>query len=146
MKARNGTGVEIVAGADSSGEELRSLYGWLVEDPEFRGRVRMHTAAPRPGEMGLDTYSMMVDVAAGGGLVMAASVRTLGTVLVTWLKARKNPVDLTLRGTDGAEVKLSAGAVSDLPADGVSQMLDEMARRLGPAEGAPGTRAAEATS
>jgi hypothetical protein len=140
--------VEILAGADSSSEELRSLRSWLLNEPEFQGRVALRAGPPRPGEMGPEDVSMLVGMASGGGLALAtASVRTLGSVVISWLKVRRNPVDLTLRRSDGAEVTISASEVKGLPAGNVSEMLDNLADRLGPvaapaggvpAGGAPG--------
>ncbi|ONH28664.1 effector-associated constant component EACC1 [Pseudofrankia asymbiotica] len=125
--------VEIVADAASSGEELRSLRTWLLNEPEFQGRVALREESPRPGEMGVDTASMVVGLASGGGMALAtASVRTLGSVVISWLKVRRSPVDLTFRRSDGAQVTISASEAKALPVGHVTDVLDDLATQLGP--------------
>lgn len=47
-----GVDVEITTGDASSGDQLRNLRRWLLDEPEFRGQVALREASPRAGEMG----------------------------------------------------------------------------------------------
>jgi hypothetical protein len=124
--------VEILAGGASPGEELRSLLTWLLDEPEFHGRVRLREAAPHRGKMGLDVSALVLAFASGGGAVLATTaLRTLGNVIVTWMKTRTSPVDVTVRWANGAEVTLAADEVNGLSADGVARLLDDLTKRLG---------------
>jgi hypothetical protein len=124
--------VEIVIDGASSGDELRSLQRWLLDEPEFRGRVVLREAAPRQAEMGLDIAALVLAFAGGGGAAFAATTaRTLGNVIVTWMKARTSPVDVTVRWANGAEVILTADEIRGLSADGVARLLDDLTKRLG---------------
>jgi hypothetical protein len=40
-----------ISGPDS-GDETRSLYAWLTDDEELRGRSRLANAEPPPGTLG----------------------------------------------------------------------------------------------
>jgi len=131
--------VEIMTGAGASCDDLRNLRSWLIDEPEFRGRVTLCESSPHAGEMGVETASMVVGLAASGsGLALAsASVRTLGSVVITWLKARTNPVDITMRRSDGTQVTLRAAEVKGLPADEVRRMVDNLTAQLTPPSPGP---------
>lgn len=79
--------VELVVDGDPSGDELRSLRRWLLEVPEFRGRVSLRESAPGPGEMGprLDA----VVLALGGAAERSAEA--LDHTLTAWLTSRRRP-------------------------------------------------------
>jgi hypothetical protein len=122
-----------VAGTASAGDVLRNLRGWLLDEPDFRGRATLREAPARPGHMGPAVDALLLAFAGGGGAALGTeTVRMLGGVLVAWLKARTSPVEVTVRRADGAEVTLSADDVRGLSADGVARMLDDLTLRLGP--------------
>lgn len=129
---RGSVNIEIMVDDIESGDEPRNLRGWLLDEPEFRGRVRLREALPRPGVMGPVPDALVLTLAGGGGVVATATVRMLGSVLIAWLKSRTSQVEVTLRRADGAEVTLNATEVRKLSTDGVALMLDELATRLGP--------------
>ena len=134
--AGGGTGGSDTAGAGSSSDVLRDLRGWLLDEQDFRGRATLREAPAGPGRMGPAVDALLLAFAGGGGAALGtAAVRTMGGVLVTWLKARTSPVEVTVRRADGAEVTLSADDVRGLSADGVARMLDDLVVRLGPPSG-----------
>jgi Effector Associated Constant Component 1 len=131
--------VEIMVGNVESGDELRNLRAWLLDEPEFRGRVTLREAPPRPGEMGPDVGALVLTlVAAGGAVLTEATLRKLGSVLTTWLKARKrtntsaDPTMITIRRPDGNQVVWNDDEVRRLSTNELAQMLDELVLRLGP--------------
>jgi hypothetical protein len=132
--------VEIVVDDDPFGDELRNLRGWLLDEVELRGRVSL-----RERPTGQDTLTggipeaVVVAVAAAGVGGTAALVRTLGNVLVAWLKTRRGQVDITVTGSDGAKVDLKTKDVRGLDADGVRDLLDELTRMLTPPPGRDGS-------
>lgn len=79
--------IRIAAGAE---ESLDSLYAWLSDEEELRGRV---SAAPRPigaQELGSLPDLLTVALGAGGaGSVLASSLRT-------WLQTRRTTVKITM--------------------------------------------------
>jgi Effector Associated Constant Component 1 len=125
--------VEVTVESTASDDELRNLRTWLLDEPELRGRVMLRASLPQPGEMGPGAEALVLALAGGGGAVLAATtIRTLGSVLITWLKSRTSQVEVIARRADGTEVTLSATEVRKLSTDGVARMLDELVSRLGP--------------
>jgi Effector Associated Constant Component 1 len=134
--------VEVMTGGVASGDELLSLRTWLLDEPEFRGRVSLRETPPQPGKMGPITDALVLALASGGGVVLArAALRTLGSVLVAWLRSRTGQVEVTARRADGAEVTLSATQVRRLSAADVAQLLDDLVSRLDPSPDGEGDRA-----
>ena len=120
-------------GGVASGDELRSLRTWLLDEPEFRGRVTLRETPPQPGNMGPIADALVLALASGGGVVLArTALRTLGSVLVAWLRSRTGQVEATVRRADGAEVILIATQVRRLSAADVAKTLDDLVSRLDP--------------
>ncbi len=142
--AGDGVDVEIVVHSDPAGNELRNLRGWLLDEPELRGRVGLRERPTEPGTLPGGIPELVI-VTVGGGTA-AALVRTLGNVLVTWLKTRHGQVDITVTGSDGAKVVLSTKDVRGLGADGVREVLDDLTRKLTPQPGQAGPAGGRSTS
>lgn len=118
-----GVGVDVVVRVEGPGaaDELRSLRTWLVDDDDFRGRVRLHEADPAR-----ETLT--------GGIVNALTVAVgslgtaLATVLVTWLRTRVGRVRLRVTRPDGEVVELNVEQVRGLDAENtwlrVAQLAD----------------------
>lgn len=118
--------------ADTPGDDLGRLRGWLLDEPLLRGRVRLQPATAPAGAMPGGVVEALVVLAAGGGAVAtAARVRTAGSVLITWLKSRRGDVQATVTTAQGASVSLSATNVRGLTSAEVSALLDGMVDRLG---------------
>src|SRR5215470_2248345 len=125
--------VEVMIRGVASGDELISLRTWLLDEPEFRGRVSLRETPPQAGKMGPTADALVLALASGGGaMLVATALRTLGSVLVVWLKSRAGQVEVTARRVDGAEVTLSATQVRRLAAADVTQLLDDLVSRLDP--------------
>jgi hypothetical protein len=132
--------VEVMTGGVASGDELLSLRTWLLDEPEFRGRVNLRETPPQPGKMGPGADALVLALASGGGAVLVATaLRTLGSVLVAWLRSRTGQVEVTARRADGAEVTLSATQVRRLAAADVAQLLDDLVSRLDPSPDGEGS-------
>lgn len=92
---------------DGSDDELRQLAGWLRDEDELRGRVRIVDRPIEPGRMGgvLDT----VEVALTSG-----TAGTLVTSLFAWLTHRRaaGRVKLKVRNGDRT-IELTCGSADD---------------------------------
>ncbi len=75
--------------------------------------------------------ALVLPLTGAGTALGAMSVRMLGNVIITWLRARTSPVDVTVRRADGARITLNVADVRSLPADGVARLLDELTERIG---------------
>nr|WP_128806409.1 hypothetical protein [Streptomyces sp. Termitarium-T10T-6] len=86
-------------------EELRSLYTWLLSDPELRRHARLSLAssrAPEPGAQGdmIDVLSLVL----GTGLNTGA----LALSIATWRSTRPRQMTVTLERSDGSSVTVTA--------------------------------------
>ncbi|MFD8110106.1 MULTISPECIES: effector-associated constant component EACC1 [Streptomyces griseus group] len=86
-------------------EELRSLYTWLLSEPELRRHARLSLAssrAPEPGAQG-----DMIDVLS---LVLGTSLNTgaLALSIATWRSTRPRQITVTLERSDGRSVTVTA--------------------------------------
>ncbi|WP_328665819.1 hypothetical protein OG905_01825 [Streptomyces sp. NBC_00322] len=111
---------------DPSGDELRSLQAWLVEEEELRGRVHVAAEPPEPGRMGAAVDALLVVLAPGGALAV------LSGVLITWLRQRTSDVTLTAsRDGDRVQVALSARRMRSLDGADLQRQIAEVERLLG---------------
>lgn len=92
-----------VAGSDA---DTASLWDWLRQEPELRGRVQMGGAAAVEGTMGVPV-ELLVELTATGAA--AALARTL----TVWLRQRRSDVTIKVRGKDGRTVSVDAHRVPD---------------------------------
>lgn len=74
-------------------QDLPSLYAWLQQDDEFRGRVTAVAGKLRPRDMGGATETLMVALGAGG------AVTALISAVGGWLTARRTKLSIEI--TDG---------------------------------------------
>ncbi|MDP9864799.1 MULTISPECIES: effector-associated constant component EACC1 [Streptosporangium] len=97
-------------------QELRSLYDWLLREPEIldHADVLLVTKEPSPGQMG-DTLDLIALVIASG-----LQLPSLAAVLTSWRKTRRHKPQVTIeRG--GTTV-----ALSEADPDLIIQILDAM--------------------
>ncbi len=98
---------------DGRDADRESLWDWLRNEPELRGRLQLSAApTPTPGEaMGAPT-DLVVQVSAalaGAGAVWAALARSLSV----WLVQRRSDLTITVTGPEGRKVSVSAKRVAD---------------------------------
>ncbi|MFI8199506.1 hypothetical protein ACIF6K_23735 [Streptomyces sp. NPDC085942] len=86
-------------------EELRSLYNWLLSDPELRRHARPALASSRPPEPG--SQGEMIDVLS---LVLGTGLNTgaLALSIATWRSTRPRQIMVTLERSDGSSVTVTA--------------------------------------
>jgi len=83
--------------------QVEALRVWLVEEPDFRGRLRYVGRAAVPGQLGAVADVLAVAVGSGGALTVLASS------LSVWLKQpRRSDVRLTVHAPDGTVVEIDA--------------------------------------
>jgi hypothetical protein len=113
--------VEVAVQGPRACDELGSLWSWLLDDEDLRGRVEICQAVPVPGTMG--TVPDVLLVALGGvGPAFA-------TVLVTWLRTRVGSVRITLTPRPGCPaLNLHATNVRGLDATGIRCQIAEVVR------------------
>jgi hypothetical protein len=95
---------------DDSGDGLRSLHRWLVDVPEFRGRVTTREQSPQAGEMGARSSALIL--ALEGATERAADI--LGHTLASWAEAQRRTAStdrliLQARTPDGMLVAIDTG-------------------------------------
>jgi hypothetical protein len=108
-----------VAGTQAP-DELRSLYSWLMDEPELRGRVRLVERPPEPGVLG--SVPELLQIAAGPGAAAA-----LASAVIAWIRHRTTDVVYRFTRPDGTVIELSAARLrrADLPAQ--QQLLRDLA-------------------
>jgi hypothetical protein len=94
-----------VDGGDA--DELRSLYGWLCDEAELRGAVRLVQAPVAQNDLGGIADAVSVAVGAGGAGTVLASA------LATWLRTRRSAVRLVVQ-RGGQKVQLDLETLETL--------------------------------
>jgi hypothetical protein len=112
-----------VAGREAV-EELRSLFTWLAEEEEFRGRVRLVEAAPLPGTLGGWPEAVVVGLGQGGAVTVLASA------VIAWIRHRASEVTCTVNRPDGTSVELTATRVRGTDLAGVGKLVEQVAAAL----------------
>jgi hypothetical protein len=103
--------------ASGQDRDLRSLYDWLRNEPELRGRVRLRSTAPVFEQMG----SAVEIVVAIAGPTIPVLIR----VLPVWLQQRRSDVQITIAGPGGRKASISAKRVLN-PESIIRQVLSEL--------------------
>jgi len=114
----------VITSENGSADLLRELYTWLLDEPELRGRVRLHEKAAAPGRLGgmSDTVVQLM-LGSGGGAATAASV------IIAWLRTRRGEITVKLtRGDQTLEV--SAKGVKDMSEEALRELSTHIAGQL----------------
>ncbi|MFF4735305.1 hypothetical protein ACFY2W_05300 [Streptomyces sp. NPDC001262] len=115
--------------ASAVAEQTRSLYSWLIQEEELRGRVRLADPEPEPGTLGVLPTELLVALAPGGvGTVLASAV-------IAWIRHRTGEVSCTMTRPDGTSVKVTGKRVRDVDAARLSELVQSVAARLDGSEG-----------
>jgi hypothetical protein len=106
--------------------DLESLDEWLGGERGLAGRVKLARSAPRDGEMGAVSESLVVAVGSGGAITVAGAA--LAGALKAWLgQGRRSDVRVKVARPDGTSVEIDAKRVRagefDIQA-AISQVLD----------------------
>jgi Effector Associated Constant Component 1 len=115
--------VELSVGGDNPTDDLRSLYAWLSEEPELRGRIRIVEPPPEEGALGTAPGLLELLLGAGGALA------TTATVLVAWLGTRRGEVSIKVGKGDNT-VELTAKGVKGLDAAQARALTEDLAKML----------------
>ncbi|WP_261574940.1 effector-associated constant component EACC1 [Frankia gtarii] len=124
--------VELAVDGDPSGDEARSLRRWLLETPEFRGRVSLRESPPDPAELGRRIDAVVL--ALGGAAENSAE--SLLEVLQGWLSSRRRtpaavPFSLQLRLAPGEiTASVSAELANGQLDESLRAFIDELTARL----------------
>lgn len=100
-------------------EVLRSLYQWLRNEPELRGRVQQLDRQPAPGEMGALADVLMVALGSGGAVGVVAS-----SLKVFFAQPRRSDLKITIETSDGRKVSVDAKRAAN-PEVIVREVLDD---------------------
>ncbi|MGW7445414.1 effector-associated constant component EACC1 [Kitasatospora sp. NPDC054795] len=114
-------------------DAVLDLRDWLVGEPALRGRVRVATAAPRPGELGSWSDTLVVAVGAGGALTtLAASLK------IYLAQPRSSTVRLKTVKPDGTRTEVTAEHIARSDVESVLKAaLHSEPRYTGPGLPAP---------
>jgi hypothetical protein len=111
-------------GAGEVAEHTRSLFSWLAEEDELRGRVRLVEADPVPGTLGALPTELMVALAPGGaGTILAGAV-------IAWIRHRTGEVTCTVTRPDGASVSVSGTRVRAADTAELGQLVGQVTAAL----------------
>lgn len=106
--------VELRVAVNGSNSEVDSLWDWLRQEPELRGRVRRRSVPPPPGVMG-PVVELVIDSLVSG--TVGAIANQLGQSLSTWLtrpRARDaGQVRVTVTLANGQNVSLTTANALD---------------------------------
>lgn len=112
---------------EASADDLAGLRAWLLDEPSLRGRVRLRQVPAPAGAMpGPVVDALLLAVAGGGAAAAAVRVRTAGSVLIAWLKARRGDIQVTVTGPQDRSVSLNATNVKGLSSTEISALLDRL--------------------
>ncbi|MFI5801192.1 hypothetical protein [Streptomyces sp. NPDC051677] len=110
----------LTAEFDGPFDELASLYSWLGQEEELRGRLTLDPGAAEPGSMGGGTTSLVVMLATSG----AASA--LARTVRHWLSTRTADVKMSIsQNRDGTTKvilegkRIERGSVAGLVDQGI---------------------------
>jgi hypothetical protein len=111
-----------IDGAGEAGPDYASLRASLVAEDELRGHVRMLTAAPVPGTLGIPPEALEIALGQGGAVTVLASA------LVAWLRRRSTDVTITITRKDGSHAEVHArqtrGTVS------LQDLVDDISKKI----------------
>lgn len=108
----------VTAVFDGPFDELASLYSWLGQEEELRGRLTLDPGAAEPGSMGGGATSLVVTLATSGAV--AALARTARH----WLSTRTADVKMTIsKNRDGMTKVVLDGKRIDR--DSVAGLVDQ---------------------
>jgi len=113
-------------------DQLRSLYAWMSETEELRGRVGRRERPPELGTLGPALDGLAVALGPGGVATAFA------TAVIAWLRSRSGEVRLKVQLGDSESVELTAKRVSGLDAAALGRQVTELADLLGRHEDRPG--------
>jgi len=114
-----------VVGRDATLEELRSLFTWLAEVEEFRGRVRLVEGPPKSSTLG--GWPEMVVVALGQG----GAVTVLASAVITWIRHRTSEVTCTVTRPGRTSIEVTANRVRSVDLAGVGELVKQVTAALG---------------
>jgi hypothetical protein len=112
--------VIVDAGSDTS-DALRSLKGWLADDDELRGRVRVLAKPPPAGTLG-DVADTLVAAAPLAGVLVPA--------VVSWLRSRHSDLTLKIDRSDGGSVELTVNRLRRLDLAKLSAEITDVVKAL----------------
>jgi hypothetical protein len=101
----------------------RDLFGWFIDEPDLRGRVRIVEGGPVPYSLG--TGEIVLEAVLGPGGAVTAVV----TVAVTWLRSRK--ASITFSTSDGKrQQSVTVTAASQLGARDIQELAVRLSEML----------------
>ncbi|MFE6481762.1 hypothetical protein ACFVGN_02285 [Streptomyces sp. NPDC057757] len=113
-----GGAVRIEVRVQGSDDDLRSLYGWLRDEPAVRrtANLELLEQPPRPGEMGglVDVLQLVTDNGWSAG--------TFAFTLATWRQTRRRDPGVTVRRGDTV---VTLSDCNDAEIQRVIEMLEE---------------------
>lgn len=112
--------VVVVAEGPNAADDLRSLWGWLIDAEELRGRIDAAESPPPVGTLGPVLDALLVAVAPG------AVVTALATTLVAWLRNRRMDVRIKVTLPNAASLELDAKRISELETESLRRQVAEI--------------------
>ncbi|MFE6037355.1 hypothetical protein [Streptomyces sp. NPDC056452] len=105
-----------------SGAVEEQLRGWLLNEPELRGRVRRESTEPRPGTMGPATDALVALLEPGGVAAVFAGA------IVAWVQTRRGNHTVTVTRADGTSITISTRQARSLSPQELAELAERLAR------------------
>ncbi|WP_239477261.1 hypothetical protein [Streptomyces sp. CS147] len=105
-----------------SGAVEEQLRGWLLNEPELRGRVRRESTEPRPGTMGPATDALVALLEPGGVAAVFAGA------IVAWVQTRRGNHSVTVTRPDGTSITISTRQARSLSPQELAELAERLAR------------------
>jgi hypothetical protein len=105
-----------LTGSLDTARDMASLFAWLNDDDELRGRVQVVRGPTPAGAMGSITDVLTVALGVGG------AGTALVNVLSLWIRSQRSQVRLTVKRSDGRQIELQASNIADVR--GLVEQLD----------------------
>ena len=93
---------------DGHDTDAESLWDWLRDEPELRGRLRTRSAPTPDKTMGVP-IELVVVLATATTAVVSALARSVST----WLVQRRSDLTVKVTGPDGRKISVSSRRVAD---------------------------------
>ncbi|GAB4060604.1 effector-associated constant component EACC1 [Catellatospora paridis] len=98
--------MQIQIAVDGDSTQLESLWGWVHQERELRGRVRIARPPVAAGQMGAVAELAVALASTGAATALARAVST-------WLIHRRANITVNLTLPDGSTIKVTAERAKD---------------------------------
>lgn len=104
--------MDVAIAVDGADADVESLWEWLREEPQLRGRISANSPPSPDGTMGAP-IELIVALATSTGGTMTVLARAMTRWLIERERQRRSDVVVKVRAPDGRQVSVSAQRAAD---------------------------------